>query len=122
MMKIHKGVLDFWAETGTEGAIWILLEDGKSGYEAMVELEKGDRLRAFDAAGDCRHDVVIDPDRQVGRIPLPLNPQSSQQCALGFWVHWIQRGWEPDDWAALFIRRGGEEKLRAEVYRSKVAV
>ncbi len=100
----YEGVLEGHWETGTEGVQWILLEDGYSGYEAFRWIEAGDRLTVYDEHRSVLFADTIKPDRKTGWRPYPLNPSFGQQCALGFWVHWIQEGWEPDAWALLFLR------------------
>lgn len=121
----YHGVLEGYWETGTEGVQWVLLEDGYSGYEAFREIEAGDHLTVYDD-----HDVVlfadtIKQDRKTGWRPYPLNPSCGQQCALGFWIHWIQQGWDPDAWAYLFLRDqlkpedGGGPALRGILRKKK---
>lgn len=54
--------------------------------------------------GDTVWAGVIDCDREVGGRPRPTNPALTQQAALNCWIHWVQRDFEPDEWARLFIR------------------
>jgi len=117
-MNEFKGILYGWFETGTEGVVWTLTEDGKQGYEAMKELRTSDNLKVFAEDGSVLFDGVIDEDTETGYEPYPMNPEFGQPCALGYRVHWTQRGWQPDDWAALFMR-GDRPQLRAELRRAK---
>lgn len=102
------GILTDWFETGTEGLEWVLREDGKQGYEGMVIIQPGDHLTVYDADGKILFDDTIVFDTSTGRALRPgSKPKYYQQAALGYWIHWIQKGWKPDDWAALFCRGEG---------------
>lgn len=41
------GVLDPYFETGTEGTVWSLIEDGKPGYDGLRQIENGDHLTIY---------------------------------------------------------------------------
>lgn len=117
-MKKYIGVLEGWFETGTEGTVWVLQEDGKTGYDGMRVLRRGDHLKIFGENGEVLFDDLIIPDMTAGLTASPLNPEYKQPSALGFWIHWTQRGWLPDDWAKLFLREVFKQKpLRAELIR-----
>lgn len=100
-----RGTLEDFFETGCEGVMWAVYEDGKSGYDALNILEQDDWLRITDEHGKVLFEGFIDCDRKKGWHEYPMNPGHGQPCALGMWIHWTQKGWEPDDWARLFFRR-----------------
>lgn len=115
------GVLEGWFETGTEGVIWTLYEDGKKGYEGMHCLEDGDHLTVWEVAtGRQVFKGMVKFDNKIGeRLYTDFYPDAvkglRQQCALGYWVHGIQEGFDPDSWARLFFRPKDAPELRAEV-------
>ncbi len=117
-MKTYKGVLDWYFATGTEGLVWILQEYGKTGLDGMVFLKPGDNLKVFREDGSIIFEGEIILDITTGLQASPYNPEYKQQAALGFWIHWIQQGWSPDDWARLFIPEEGKPHLRAELTRN----
>lgn len=122
VMNKYEGVLYAWFETGLEGLVWTLLEDDKEGYDALHEIENGDRLIIYlDGVSDgigfegsngefftvkdgVLFDGIIDEDHEAGMTVSPFNPAHRQPSALGFWIHWTQKGWRPDSWASLFVR------------------
>jgi hypothetical protein len=103
LLRFEGELTDFF-ETGTEGVIWTLEDDVHYGYEALQTICEGDHLTILDQVGAIVWRGIICCDKKVGSRPYPMNPEYSQQCALGHWVHWIQRGFKPDTWAEFFIR------------------
>ncbi len=101
-MKIS-GILTEWFETGLEGAVWVLQEDGKDGYDGLNVLKQGDHLTILSPNGELLWSGTIDCDREIGKTPRPTNPKLMQQLGLGCWIHWVQRGFEPDEWARFFM-------------------
>ena len=123
MLK-YIGILYGHWETGTEGVIWMLMKGDHTkehwSYDDLVRIEKGDRLKIFADDDSILFDDVIDPDYKAGYEKYPLNPVYGQPCALGYWIHWTQKGWRPDDWAILFMRNNLDESkppLRAELIK-----
>lgn len=90
-----------------------------SSYGDMVMIDEGDHLTVINPDGTLAFDGDIVCDRAAGYQPYPLNPSLGQPCALGYWIHWTQKGWTPEAWATLFMcshldaEQGGGEPLRA---------
>jgi hypothetical protein len=111
--KTYVGELEGFFETGSEGVHWMMYEDGKKGYEGLQAIEDYDHLVVTAADGTMLFDGEIEWDWKVGYQPYPMNPKLGQQCALGMWVHGIQKGWEPDEWGKLFFPLQGEPERPA---------
>lgn len=109
---IEGELYDFFM-TGTEGVIWSVQEPGR-GFEGLHEIKAGDALTVYSEDGSVRWSGVIDPDHETGWTRYPENPDNGQQISCGRWVHWIQRGFTPDDWGALFFRHGARLRGRLE--------
>ena len=120
-MKAYSGTLQTWFETGTEGLLWVLYVDdefkGKGdkllGYDDFALIEQGDHLTIYGHDGKMIFEGEIVPDFEEGRQKLP-NSEYGQPVALGYWIHWTQRGWRADAWARLFF---SEPPLRAELIK-----
>lgn len=104
-MTLIKGTLDSFSETGTEGIIWSVYEDGKQGYNGFHCLKKSDHLTIFDPTDTSvvLWDGNIDLEYKRNYYPFPANPQYGQQAIQGLWVNGIQRDVEPDDWGKWFF-------------------
>lgn len=113
------GVLEPYFETGCEGTVWAVMEDGKQGYEGLHIIKEGDHLVIFGENNEILFDGNIVCDHQIGWEEYPLNPGHGQPSALGYWIHWTQQGWQSDDWAKLFFHEYVEgtngKPLRAEL-------
>jgi hypothetical protein len=118
-MTTIKGKCDPFFETGTEGVIWSLYEDGKEGYDALQVIDQGDYLTIFDPENPTK--VVwegnIDLEWERNYHPYPMNPQYGQQAIMGMWVHGIQRNVEPDDWGTWFFKAYPAELIKSEIGR-----
>lgn len=118
MNRVIRGTTHAYFETGTEGIWWALVEEGVYGYEALNILEEGDRLAIYedDYNSKVLFEGLIKKDKLTGLRSRPFNPYFKQQVALGMWIHWVQEGWEPDQWAELFMTPG---KYRAVLLTAK---
>lgn len=118
-MTTIKGKLDAFSETGTEGIIWSVYEDGKTGYDALHCLESGDHLTVLDPED---HSVTlwagnIDLEYQRNRMSSPGNPQYQQQNINGYWVHGVQVDVMPEEWALWFFNEYPAELIKANIGR-----
>lgn len=118
-LKKLKGVVDYFFETGSEGVRWIFCDDGKIDWDSIKFIHEGDWLKIYGKGGEVLFVGKIKEDRRAGWKPYPRNPNFGQPAALGYWIHWTQKGWKPDDWARLFIRDEGQLPLRAELIKNK---
>jgi hypothetical protein len=126
-----KGYCDGHWETGSEGVMWCIQQDGLDSYDGQVYIDRKDYLEIFDTeTGEVVFAGKIDPDYKIGYRPYPLNPEYGQQVSCGMYCHWIQSGFKPDDWGKFFINnfhveleqnpwRWGKRsgRYRAELYR-----
>ena len=132
-MEEYSGKLGWWFETGTEGVVWIFEIDGREelGYDSFKTIKEGDHLIVYEADDSIIFDGRIVCDDKVGWKEYSLNPGHGQPCVFNsLWIHWTQKGWQPDDWALLFMRhdlkvkeddlRWGAPQLRAKLRRSKI--
>ena len=116
MMKEMKGVCLLFSETGTEGGWWAMQEDGyvaEDGhwlYEGLQYLEEGDDFTVFADDGSVLWHGIIRQDDKTGAIPhrvirkgkVVIDNSWKQQVVGGMWVHWIQKGMDPEAWSELF--------------------
>lgn len=119
-MRVEGTAVDYF-ETGCEGVVWVLepleIPEDHDPRDHFVYLQAGDRLELIAPDGTIAFEGVIDEDSEIGYAEYPMNPGHGQPAALGLWIHWTQRGFQPDDWARYFIRREGEARYFAVVER-----
>ena len=102
MIQTVKGTLTEHFETGTEGLMWALQEDNNEGYPGLFIIEDGDELTIYSETNEILFKGVITPDYDAGKSKRP-NTSVEQPRALGYWIHWTQKGFTPDTWAAFFV-------------------
>jgi hypothetical protein len=102
-MRVISGELHPFFETGTEGVLWSIYEEGKESYDALHVLEDGDHLTVFDPHGETIWTGVVQLEYERRYRPYPQNPQYGQQEVFGFWVHGFQADIEPEQWAEMFF-------------------
>lgn len=116
--KEYSGTLDCFFETGTEGFLWMLKQGHEEKFHDLVFLKFGDHLTVYNEGNSVIFKGIIIPDLEAGWKEYPGNPGHGQPSALGLWIHWTQIGWQPDDWARLFIR-DKKPPLRAKLVRKE---
>jgi hypothetical protein len=102
--RVLKGRLEAFSEQGSEGTHWSFYEDGKTGYDGLHCLEKGDVLRVFN---DAAHKDLL----WQGTIDFDYDSHKQQRALIGHrqWldnvgtVHGVQKGIEADKWADMFL-------------------
>ena len=118
-MTTIKGMLEPFSETGTEGIIWSVYEDGKTGYDALHCLGNGDHLAIFDLVNPA--EMVwygnIDLEYESNKQPFPFNPEYSQQAVFGYWVHGFQKDVVPEQWATWFLKAYPCQLIKADLGR-----
>lgn len=97
-----EGKLFGWFETGLEGVVWALEQEGVAGYDGLFILEEGDHLTISAPSGKVLFDGYIVMDPEIGKKQRPFSPIAQPQAG-GLWIHWTQKGFLPDEWAELFI-------------------
>lgn len=116
MIKEMKGVCLLFSETGTEGGWWAMQEDGfvsEDGhwkYEGLQCLKEGDDFTVYSDNGSVLFHGIIHQDTKTGAIPRQVIRKGKlvndrtwkQQVVAGMWVHWVQRGMDPEVWGELF--------------------
>ncbi len=111
------GRLEPFSETGTEGVVWSVYEDGKSGYDGLHCLSDGDYLTVFDPKDSEKviWEGNIDLEWDRNRQQYPMNPKYSQQEIAGVWVHGIQRGVDPSEWGKWFFEAYPAKMIRGPI-------
>jgi len=116
-MKEMKGVCFLFTETGTEGGWWAMQEDGfvnEDGYwsyNGLRCLKNGDDFTVYAEDGSVLWHGIIQQDTKTGAIPhrvirkgkVVIDNSWKQQVVSGFWVHWVQKGMDPEAWGDMFF-------------------
>ena len=88
-----------------------LTEDGHWRYEGLQCLEEGDDFTVFADDGSVLWHGIIHRDTKTGAVPrqvirkgrLVNDRMWKQQAVGGMWVHWVQKGMNPEAWGELFV-------------------
>lgn len=102
--RVLKGRLEIFSEQGSEGSHWSFYEDGKTGYDGLHALEKGDVLRVFNDA--ARTELAWQ-----GTVDFEYDSHKQRRALIGEvqWldkigtVHGVQKGIGADKWAEMFL-------------------
>jgi len=102
--KIH-GTLEPFFETGTEGVIWSLSEFGKSGYDGLNCLKKGDKLTVYSKVTDG--DIAWQSDLSFETVKDGLKgvKMMGKDTFLGEKVDRLPKGISRPKWRDMFFKR-----------------
>ena len=107
MMNEMQGVCFLFSETGTEGGWWAMREDGLAeGDGDLRSLEDGDDFTVYADDNSVLFHGIIHQDTTTGAVPRRVLHDGTpvmQQVVGGMWVHWIQKGMDPEAWGQLFV-------------------
>ena len=101
--KSYHGNLHAFFETGTEGFIWVLIDDSavapqNSLYDHTHLIEEGDHLTILKKEG---HDILwsgkVEFEYNSSQQPHPYNPGYKQQTALGYWINGLPVSFDVDE-------------------------
>jgi hypothetical protein len=91
------GTLEAFYDQGMTGHAWCLHEDGKSGYEGLNEIRRGDILMVFNDA--ARKEIIFETV-----VDFDLGDGTKMQWIKNVGaVHGVQKGVEPEVWAQMFV-------------------
>ena len=117
-MREMRGVCFLFSETGTEGGRWAIQEDGfvtegenegeQWSYEGLRILGEGDDFTVYGDDDSVLFHGIIHRDTKTGSVSrrkgnAVTRISRKQQVVGGMWVHWIQKGMDPEAWGELFI-------------------
>jgi hypothetical protein len=100
-MIVYRGKLYAFAETGTEGTVWMLMQPGD--YYPSISLRQGDHLTVFDDDNNVIWEGEVKCDFKKNYQPYPSNPTMGQPVVFGFWVHWLHPDVDAEVWASWFF-------------------
>lgn len=103
MPDVLTGTLSFFSGKDSDVMLWLFIKDDAESLESVRLIKEGDWLTIFTEEGGVLFNEMVECDLS-----------EEKRRAIGFRVCWTQKGWEPDDWARLFIR-GKEKPFRAEL-------
>jgi hypothetical protein len=102
---ILTGKLAAYFETGCEGIYWSFYEDGKTGYDALVVLKKGDVLQVFNDAARTQEifHAAVDLEFESHKEKSAYSDSREQQAVSGYWVHGLQKDIDRETWSKMFF-------------------
>lgn len=125
-MKEYRGKLFGFFETGCEGTIPALQEDGFGGYDGLKYIEPGDHLTIYKNGKeifsgiikaitswertDDEEPIINEKDFFVGWVKYPGNPEHGQLCINNFWVHWLPTNVDLRLWYDVFFHNSSKYK------------
>jgi hypothetical protein len=126
-MTEHKGILFGFFETGCEGTMPALQEDGFTGYDGLRVIEPNDHLTIYSKdedeifsgvvkvvtsyeMTDNEEPIVSEKDFFAGWMRYPGNPKHGQLCLNSFWVHWLPTNVNLKLWYDVFFFNSSQYK------------
>lgn len=101
-MKVFRGKLTHFFETGSEGTYWVLKQSDNNDVKELIFLRTGDELTIRDENGAVVFNGLIAEDRSINLQRRP-STQVMQPVSKGHWVQWLQPGVDPDVWGYWFM-------------------